>query len=96
MLTARYRQTCNHIRPHGSLGYRPPAPGGYPACRACPDARGTTIIGGTSLGGRSKHHLAFPSELSHCLAYGVACGVIDVWDSGVLKVKYATFPSDVN
>ena len=26
MLTERYRQTYNRIRPHNSLGYRPPAP----------------------------------------------------------------------
>ena len=26
MLTERYRQTYNRIRPHSSLGYRPPAP----------------------------------------------------------------------
>ena len=25
-LTAQYRQTYNRIRPHNSLGYRPPAP----------------------------------------------------------------------
>ena len=26
VLTAQYRQTYNRIRPHSSLGYRPPAP----------------------------------------------------------------------
>ena len=26
VLTGRYRQTYNRIRPHSSLGYRPPAP----------------------------------------------------------------------
>ncbi len=26
VLTERYRQTYNAIRPHSSLGYRPPAP----------------------------------------------------------------------
>ena len=26
MLTEQYRQTYNRIRPHSSLGYRPPAP----------------------------------------------------------------------
>ena len=26
MLTQQYRQTYNRIRPHNSLGYRPPAP----------------------------------------------------------------------
>jgi len=26
VLTEAYRQTYNHIRPHSSLGYRPPAP----------------------------------------------------------------------
>ena len=26
VLTARYRQTYNRIRPHSSLGHRPPAP----------------------------------------------------------------------
>ena len=26
VLTEQYRQTCNRIRPHSSLGYRPPAP----------------------------------------------------------------------
>ena len=26
VLTARYRQIYNRIRPHSSLGYRPPAP----------------------------------------------------------------------
>ena len=25
VLTEQYRQTCNRIRPHSSLGYRPPA-----------------------------------------------------------------------
>ena len=27
VLTEQYRQTYNRIRPHSSLGYRPPAPG---------------------------------------------------------------------
>ena len=26
VVTEQYRQTYNRIRPHGSLGYRPPAP----------------------------------------------------------------------
>ena len=26
ILTEQYRKTYNHIRPHSSLGYRPPAP----------------------------------------------------------------------
>ena len=26
VLTEQYRQTCNRIRPHSSLGYRPPVP----------------------------------------------------------------------
>ena len=26
VLTERYRRTCNQVRPHSSLGYRPPAP----------------------------------------------------------------------
>jgi hypothetical protein len=26
VLTEEYRKTCNHIKPHSSLGYRPPAP----------------------------------------------------------------------
>ena len=26
VLTERYRQTYNRVRPHSSLGYRPPAP----------------------------------------------------------------------
>ena len=26
VLTGQYRQTYNRIRPHSSLGYRPPAP----------------------------------------------------------------------
>ena len=26
MLTAHYRQNCDPIRPHSSLGYRPPPP----------------------------------------------------------------------
>ena len=26
VLTERYRRTYNRIRPHGSLGYKPPAP----------------------------------------------------------------------
>jgi hypothetical protein len=26
ILTEGYRQTYNHVRPHSSLGYRPPAP----------------------------------------------------------------------
>ena len=26
VLTEQYRQSCNRIRPHGSLGYQPPAP----------------------------------------------------------------------
>ena len=26
VLTEQYRKTYNHIRPHSSLGYRPPAP----------------------------------------------------------------------
>ena len=26
VLTERYRQTYNRVRPHTSLGYRPPAP----------------------------------------------------------------------
>ena len=34
----------NRIRPHSSLGYRPPAPGDYPACRGYPDARRTTHV----------------------------------------------------
>ncbi len=26
MLTEQYRHAYNHVRPHSSLGYRPPAP----------------------------------------------------------------------
>ena len=26
VLPGQYRQTCNRVRPHSSLGYRPPAP----------------------------------------------------------------------
>ena len=26
VLTERYRRTCNQVRPHNSLGYRPPTP----------------------------------------------------------------------
>ena len=26
VLTEQYRQRCNRVRPHSSLGYRPPAP----------------------------------------------------------------------
>ena len=44
------------LNPHPAAqlaGLQAAGAGGYPACRACPDARRTNIIGGTSLGGRS-------------------------------------------
>ena len=53
VLTEQYRHTYNRVRPHSSLGYRPPAPEvlmpagpGSCACR-------TNIVGGTKTGGRS-------------------------------------------
>ena len=47
VLTERYRRTYNRVRPHSSLGYRPPAPETLLACRPCPRACRTNITGGT-------------------------------------------------
>ena len=35
VLTEQYRQTCNRIRPHSSLGYRSASAGSYIAYRTC-------------------------------------------------------------
>ena len=48
VLTETYRQTYNRIRPHSSLGYRPPA--GRPGCRHDPRPCGTNITSGTKMG----------------------------------------------
>ena len=42
VLTARYRQTYNRIRPHSSLGYRPPAPAAIPPAEPVPMLAGLT------------------------------------------------------
>ena len=42
VLTARYRQTYNRIRPHSSLGYRPPAPAAIPPVEPDPALVGLT------------------------------------------------------
>jgi len=42
VLTERYRQTYNRIRPHSSLGYRPPAPTAVAPAGAAPMLAGLT------------------------------------------------------
>ena len=54
VLTEQYRQTYNRIRPHSSLGYRPPAPGTLLPEEPCPGAGRTNIASGTTTGGRSR------------------------------------------
>ncbi len=49
ILTERWRQEYNTIRPHSSLGYRPPAPGDNKA----EAGRRTDVTSGTGNGGRS-------------------------------------------
>ena len=49
ILTERWRQEYNTIRPHSSLGYRPPAPGD----NKVETGRRTNITSGTGYGGRS-------------------------------------------
>ena len=41
VLTGEYKQTYNRIRPHSSLGYRPPAPAASLPAGARPGARRT-------------------------------------------------------
>ena len=54
VLAEQYRQTYNRIRPHSSLGYRPPAPETIQPSGSCPRTGGTNIEGGTTTGGRSR------------------------------------------
>jgi len=42
ILTEQYRKTYNHIRPHSSLGYRPPAPQAVLAAEPIPELVGLT------------------------------------------------------
>ena len=42
MLTEQYRQSYNQIRPHSSLGYRPPAPETIPPADLVPELVGLT------------------------------------------------------
>ncbi len=53
VLTEQYRQTYNRIRPHNSLGYRPPAPETILSGVTCPNACRPNIVGGTTTGGKS-------------------------------------------
>ena len=62
VLTQRWRRHYNQERPHSSLGYRPPAPGGLPAQGKSQDVAGmgwtsndssSNLKGGTTRGGRS-------------------------------------------
>ena len=50
VLTEQYRQTYDRIRPHSSLGYRPPAPETCPVREPCPSAGRTNIASGTTTG----------------------------------------------
>ncbi|PKB68305.1 MAG: transposase, partial [SAR202 cluster bacterium Io17-Chloro-G4] len=42
VLTEQYKQTYNRIRPHSSLGYRPPAPETVMAAEPVPEMAGLT------------------------------------------------------
>ena len=42
VLTEQYRQTYNRVRPHSSLGYRPPAPETLLPARLVPIIAGVT------------------------------------------------------
>ena len=42
VLTEKYRQTYNRVRPHSSLGYRPPAPAAVPPTDLVPMLVGVT------------------------------------------------------
>jgi len=48
LLTERFRRTYNQIRPHSSLGNRPPAPAALLPADPCPRACRTNITGGTN------------------------------------------------
>ena len=53
VLTEQHRQTYNRIRPHSSLGYRPPAPETILSSDLVPAMGRLTIERGTTVGGRS-------------------------------------------
>ena len=54
VLTERYRQIYNRIRPHSSLGYRPPAPDTVLPAVPLPVLAGLTLHLDQFLGGRSE------------------------------------------
>ena len=53
VLTEQYRKTCNYIKPHSSLGYRPPAPQTVMTAETRTRACGPNIDADTKIGGRS-------------------------------------------
>ena len=74
VLTERYRQTCNRIRPHSSLGYRPPAPETFLPAKPLPVLVGLTerVVQLSGAG-----HLTFPNAPSSIrLARGF---ILRVW-----------------
>ena len=58
VLTEQYRRNYNRVRPHSSLGYRPPAPD-HLAHRSLSNTGRTNIESGTTTGGRSSWPLDF-------------------------------------
>ena len=70
VLTKRYRRTYNQIRPHNSLGYRPPAPEALLPADPVPVLVGLNITGGTNIGGRSVQPGFQPIHLNNVLLAG--------------------------
>ena len=72
VLTAQYRQIYNQVRPHSSIGYRPPAPETILPARIISGAGGTNITTGTSNGAAIivlGHRTAGPSKLARTISW---------------------------